>query len=178
MISQQCITLETTASSIETPKEKTNLDIPPPNRPPPQSFEWLARLPLTDDDNSTAFKNNIINKTLNTTHCSEAAESTCESNAIISLTNDLFKKTSEFVILDSPARPRSVSKTSEWIDKLPLKETPKSISQPPFLKRPQNRRPPRYRSRRPRYRSRRRTEGWLEWLDVVRRVTVTRPPTH
>ena len=178
MISQQCITLETTASSIETPKEKTNLDIPPPNRPPPQSFEWLARLPLTDDDNSTAFKNNIINKTLNTTHCSEAAESTCESNAIISLTNDLFKKTSEFVILDSPARPRSVSKTSEWIGKLPLIETPKSISQPPFLKRPQNRRPPRYRSRRPRYRSRRRTEGWLEWLDVVRRVTVTRPPTH
>ncbi len=56
--SQQCITPETTASSIETPKEKINLDIPPPNRPPPQSFEWLARLPPIDDDNSTAFKNN------------------------------------------------------------------------------------------------------------------------
>ncbi len=92
----------------------------------------------------------------------KAAEATCESNAIITLTNDLLcKKTSEFVILDSPARPRSVSKTSEWIGKLPLIETPKSISQPPFLKRPQNRRPPRYRSRR-------QTEGWF---DVVRRVT-------
>jgi hypothetical protein len=33
----------------------------------------------------------------------------------------------------------------------------------PFLRRPQNRRPPRYRSRR-------QTEG-LDWMDIVRRVT-------
>ncbi len=51
--SQQCSMPETRASSIETPKEKTNLDTSPPTSPPPQLFEWLARLPLIDDDNRT-----------------------------------------------------------------------------------------------------------------------------
>ena len=54
--------------------------------------------------------------------------------------------------------------TSEWIGKLPLIEASKSTSQPPFLKHRRNHRPPRYRPRR-------QTEGWLNWLDVVRRIT-------
>ena len=54
--------------------------------------------------------------------------------------------------------------TSEWIGKLPLIEAPKLTSQPPFLKHRRNHRPPRYRPRR-------QTEGWLNWLDVVRRIT-------
>ena len=82
------------------------------------------------------------------------------------------KKAPEIVILDPPPQSRSVPKTSEWIGQLPLIETPKSINQvpsrnrfqsklsfrnhsngsngsqqrqPPFSKRPQNRRPPRHR---------------------------------
>jgi hypothetical protein len=79
---QQCIMPETKASFIETSnstiiikdqqqskvqialsskkaKEKANLDTPPSTRPSPQVPEWLARLPLIDEDNSTkspAFK--------------------------------------------------------------------------------------------------------------------------
>ena len=86
---RQCIVLETKASFIETPnsaiiikdqqqskvqvalsskktKEKANLDTPfPTTRSSPQVPEWLARLPLIDDDNSTkslAFINDTTDK--------------------------------------------------------------------------------------------------------------------
>ena len=45
--------------------KQPSLDTPPPTRPSPQVSEWLARLPLIDDDNSTksrAFKNNTTEK--------------------------------------------------------------------------------------------------------------------
>ena len=205
---QQCIVLETKASFIETPnsaiiikdqqqskvqvalsskktKEKANLDTPfPTTRPSPQVPEWLARLPLIDDDNSTkslAFINDTTDKNK----------------------SDMCKMTStKQHSLDTPPPTRPSPQVSEWLARLPVIDDDNSTKsrafknnttdknksdirkrtstqqpflhnclqgcqscQSPFPKRRRTRRPP-Y----PRYSRRSRMKEWLTYLDLVRQV--------
>jgi hypothetical protein len=111
-----------------TSTKQLSLDTLPPTRPSPQVSEWLARLPLIDDDNSTksrAFKNNTTDKNK----------------------SDMRKRTST----QQPfLHNRSQGSQS---------------CQSPFPKRRRIRHPP-Y----PRYSRRSRMKEWLTYLDFVRQV--------
>jgi hypothetical protein len=111
-----------------TSTKQPSLDTLPPTRPSLQVSEWLARLPLIDDDNSTksrAFKNNTTDKNK----------------------SDMRKRTST-----QQPFPHNRSQGSQ-------------SCQSPFPKRRRIRRPP-Y----PRYSRRSRMKEWLTYLDFVRQV--------
>ena len=203
---QQCIMPEPKASFIETSnstiiikdqqqsklqvalsskkaKEKANLDTPPSTRPSPQVPEWLARLPLIDEDNSTkspAFKNDTIDK---------------DKSGMCKMTST--KQPS----LDTPPPTRPSPQVSEWLARLPLIDDDnntksrafknnttdknksdmrkRSSTQQPFLhnrsqgSQSQSHFPKHRRIRRPpypRYSRRSRMKEWLTYLDFFRQV--------
>ena len=172
------------ALSSKKAKEKANLDTPFPTRSSPQVPEWLARLPLIDDDNST--------KSL------AFIKDTTDKNK-----SDMCKMTStKQPSLDTPPPTRPSPQVSEWLARLPLIDDDNSTKsrafknnttdknksdirkrtstqqpflhnclqgsqscQSPFPKRGRTRRPP-Y----PRYSRRSRMKEWLTYLDLVRQV--------
>ena len=167
---RQCIVLETKAPFIETPnsaiiikdqqqskvqvalsskktKKKANLDTPfPTTRSSPQVPEWLARLPLIDNDNSTkslAFINDTTDKNK----------------------SDMCKMTStKQRSLDTSPPTRPSPQVSEWLARLPLIDDDNSTKSRAF----KNKTTDKIQGFRPSY-ARRRTD-WIQHLDLVHRV--------
>jgi hypothetical protein len=191
---QQCIMPETKASFIETPnsaiiikdQQQSKLQVALSSKKAKEKdnlTEWLARLPLIDDDNSTkspAFKNDTIDKNK----------------------SDMCKMTStKQPSLDTLPPTRPSPQISEWLSRLPLIDDDNSTksrafknntdknksdmrkrtsTQQPFLhNRSQGSQscqspfPKRWRISRPpypRYSRRSRMKEWLTYLDFVRQV--------